>query len=482
MGVRRLGVVVGVAALASSLALVPIGAQAHPASSAPAIELLTAARTIAVDRFGGSPDLTITDAVYVGAPHQPFEIDAVRHHHSISLEQVRRHGKHVTPIRRITPTGKVTMGLGLPRFFVVTLADSAGRVVRTTRLAWCPAGGLDSQRIDPAGPAEPTYPGECGDKLTRAMVWGIDRGWANGIDVRLKAAPAVVPDGRYTLTITVARSYARQLRLLTASRSVHEAVVIKTETPVLANVRRASTSATAATRGWGKASAGLPDLISLPAHDLSIQRTTNGDKDFLDFAATIWNRGPGPFDIEGFRHNDHARMQARQFFTTPNGKTRSVKIGRFTFDNRTGQHHWDLSDVARYTLLGDHGNWVVRSNKQSFCMEPTDPINLIEPNADWVPNEGYRLCPTAQSLWLREALQVGWGDTYFQTIGCTAFNITSLPDGVYLLRTTANPFGHIHEVTRSNDSSYLKIRLGGTTGARTVTVLGPVSKAHASIW
>jgi hypothetical protein len=61
-----------------------------------------------------------------------------------------------------------------------------------------------------------------------------------------------------------------------------------------------------------------------------------------------------------------------------------------------------------------------------------------------------------------------------QEAGGQAFNITDLPNGTYLIRVTTNPRGKIHEVKRSNNSSYLKITLGGTPGARTVTTVGPV--------
>jgi hypothetical protein len=77
---------------------------------------------------------------------------------------------------------------------------------------------------------------------------------------------------------------------------------------------------------------------------------------------------------------------------------------------------------------------------------------------------------------LRETLPVGWGDTYYQSVAGQAFNVTGLANGTYYLQVRANPFGNIHEVTDANNTSYLEIRLGGTTGARTVTVVKPVKK------
>jgi hypothetical protein len=39
-----------------------------------------------------------------------------------------------------------------------------------------------------------------------------------------------------------------------------------------------------------------------------------------------------------------------------------------------------------------------------------------------------------------------------------------------------NPFGRILETTKANDTSWLKVRLGGTEGSRTVESLGVVHR------
>ena len=129
-------------------------------------------------------------------------------------------------------------------------------------------------------------------------------------------------------------------------------------------------------------------------------------------------------------------------------------------------------------MLSSAGTNLVRSQKQSFCLAPTDPVNLMRPGSLWNPSTiGLgSSCPTDQGLWLRETLPVGWGDTYYQSVAGQAFNITGLANGTYYLQVKVNPFGNIHEVSHANDASYLEIRLGGTAGARTVTVVKAVKK------
>jgi hypothetical protein len=219
---------------------------------------------------------------------------------------------------------------------------------------------------------------------------------------------------------------------------------------------------------------GLPDLAALPAHGLSVSHRAKSGSDFLNFGATIWNAGPGTFDVEGFRVGGRPTMHARQFIYRNGHSVRSMNIGKFEFDTRAGHQHWHLEDVARYDLLDANGKRVVLSHKQSFCLAPTDPVDLTAPGALWNP---YTIglqssCPTDQSIWLRETLPVGWGDTYVQRKAGQAFNITNVPNGRYQIRVATNPFGHIHETTRKNDQALVTVELGGTPGHRTVTRLG----------
>ena len=48
----------------------------------------------------------------------------------------------------------------------------------------------------------------------------------------------------------------------------------------------------------------LPDLLSTPAY--SMQTYSRRGHDYLGFAATEWNAGPGTLVVEGFRDQDDA--------------------------------------------------------------------------------------------------------------------------------------------------------------------------------
>jgi hypothetical protein len=248
--------------------------------------------------------------------------------------------------------------------------------------------------------------------------------------------------------------------------------------PSLARRIAAARAAAPANRGLAVpiSPGGLPDLAALPIRGLSVEHDADNGRDYVDFAATIWNRGPGQLDVEGFRHTDAPRMTATQFIYRFGRPVSSAVIGRFEFDTRLGHQHWHLEDFARYDLLSVDRTHLVHSSKQSFCLAPTDPINLTLPGALWQPDKIglFSACPSDQSIWLRETLPAGWGDTYIQSVAGQSFNITGLANGDYLLRVRTNPLHRILETTFANNTSLVKIRLGGTPGARTVQRLRTV--------
>jgi hypothetical protein len=212
-----------------------------------------------------------------------------------------------------------------------------------------------------------------------------------------------------------------------------------------------------------------PDLVALPAWDIRSER--QGPHDLLTFSATEWNAGPAPLDVEGFRTPGHDRMRAFEYFRDRRGRVVGRKpAGHLEFDSRHGHKHWHFEQFARYSLMRHRTHKVAASHKQSFCIAPTDLIDITLPGADWMtkPASLTTACGSPTSLWVREVLPTGWGDTYSQLVAGQAFNITHVPNGLYLLRVQVNPRGLLSEAERGNDSVFRRVRLGGHRGHRTV--------------
>jgi hypothetical protein len=215
----------------------------------------------------------------------------------------------------------------------------------------------------------------------------------------------------------------------------------------------------------------MPDLRSLPAFSIGLRHARATNRDYLQFAANVWNAGVSPLVVDGFRRQRGAVMDAFQyFFDTDGNQVGHAPAGTMQWDARDGHHHWHFTDFARYRLLDSSKRFVMRSHKEAFCLANTDAVDFTLPGANWNPDgtDLHTACGNNRSLAVREVLDSGSGDTYFQFVPGQSFNITSLPNGIYFVEIMANPARRLHESDLTNNVSYRKVRLGGTPGHRTV--------------
>ncbi len=224
----------------------------------------------------------------------------------------------------------------------------------------------------------------------------------------------------------------------------------------------------------------LPDIAAVPSSGITTRHSDVNDpvqdRDLLEFGATAWTGGNAPLDVEGFRSHGSPIMPAFQYFWR-NGKiVGRTRAGTMGFERGAGENHWHFEEFAQYRLLNSARAPAVRSEKVGFCIAPTDGIDLARPHAVWQPpaifsSEDFGgACGSQASLWVREMLPLGWGDTYLQQTEGEAFDITKLPNGTYYIQIVVNPEHKLFETNYRNDSSLRKVILGGTPGHRTVRV------------
>jgi len=473
--------------LATSAGLTAGAAGAQVA--APSIRLVTGSNSITVTRSPGRKAY-LGLSVYVAAVGGAFEIRATRpdYDHPVSVFQVADQGGSVTTIP--LPAWIDRDWQGLAKFVHVTVTDAAGHVIFDRYHPFCPGSG-DLARLSDDGPDVPTYPQSCGgNPFQLGAVWGIDDGWAaNAFGYSSDAIKG--PDGHYTATVSIAPKYQALFGVAPADASVSIDVTVKTSKHLVC--------APFCAAGSGRARAGrpndprlgsspstpssvpivtqpdpsiLPDLIALPAWGITVEHDNRSDRDFLDFGATIWDKGPSPMDIEGFRQPNQPMMDGWEYFYSNGLPVGRAQVGTMMYDPRPGHEHWHFEQFARYTLLDTNQQTIVRSRKTGFCLAPTDAIDLTVPNALWNP---YAIglstaCGGEGALWVREALPVGWGDTYYQSLPGQSFDITDLPNGTYFIRITANPAGQLFEGSTTNNTQVRRVVLGGRPGHRTVRV------------
>lgn len=474
---------VTVSALLSAGVLVAPSAAAAPSSS---LQLVTSSSSVTSYRYAQFGVLLDVGA-YVAAPHSTFEVRLHRKSYAdpiVATQIIDPDGK---AHKRTLPKGLVKDFSGLPGFMHISLTDASGKKVLDRTQEFCP--NDPPSRMRPNSVPLSKYPqsGCANNPFTLGSVWGIPAGW--GMDTESYTDPVQLPNGTYTATFNVTKTYQK---LFGISGRQHRVKMTVEDRPTAMSMARPNAERSPkpnATRPTGPARVPTwaePDLRSLPAWGISIaedsgsstgaasaRASTDPAKDYLRFGATIWNAGPAPLVVDGFRRSGTDTMDAYQFFLDSNGKQVGYKpAGTMQWDPRPGHMHWHFLEFARYQLLSAAKKVVVRSQKEGFCLADDDAIDYTVKNAVWQPYNTSLLtsCGTIGSISVREALDVGNGDTYVQQKPGQSFDVTGLPNGVYYIQVTANPQKLLSETGGAFSTSLRKVILGGSPGHRTVTV------------
>lgn len=369
---------------------------------------------------------------------------------------------------------------GLAEFAHLTVINGQGETVASQDVSFCP---YASVRLSDQSPLTSAYPFGCyaSNPFFRGTVWGIDMGWASALSgggyyygdgLRWKAR-----DDAYTVRVEIDPQWVDLLAIAPSDAAAEVDVsVVDRGAGSASNTQPAAPEAPASPAAAPFAStpivtepdpSTLPDFYALPAWNISVRRG------YLNFNSTEWNAGPGPMVVDGFRGDAESTMDAYQYFLRDGRPVGRALIGHLEYVG--GRHnHWHLDGFIRYSLLDANKNLVQISPKESWCLVPTDAIDLSIPNADWnaYAQDLGSSCNFYQpsSLWIREVVPVGWGDTYGQYYKWGGFDIRDLPNGKYYIRTEVNPGGSILEVTTANDTQDRLVRLRGKPGQRSVFV------------
>lgn len=445
------------------------------APGTPRLRLRAASPSVELLRYGSRNPVWLDLSVFLVSLDAPFELHIRRETYDdpIRIWQAfhRPSGLQLEEL----PAEILESWFGLRRFLRIELFDRSGTTLLRRRIVQACPSGWQVERIDSSGPFDPTYPDGCGaGPLALGAVWGIDQGW--GAVPSTSNASVRIRDGRYVARVTIMPEYQQLFGVAAADASVEVAVRIRTsagcdfceEAPdaLDTTARRALTPAPVTGDPDPDT---VADLVALPP--FGIGTSSRRGRDYLHFGANVWNRGPASLVVEGFRAAGEDRMDAYQYFLRDGEIVGRAPVGSFEFDHRDGHQHWHFLQFARYRLLDASQTHAVRSRKQSFCLAPTDGIDLTVPGAVWRPYDtGFSQCGWLNSIWIREVLPTGWGDTYIQSVPGQSFDITNLPNGSYWIEVQANPLGLLFDANPANDSELREVILGGRPGGRWVSV------------
>ncbi|GAB3447038.1 lysyl oxidase family protein [Actinophytocola sediminis] len=443
------------------------------AAGQPPLRLVAGSQTVTLHRYPGESVL-LDLGVHLVTGSSPFEIRVTRESYTEPIVATQIvHGR-----ARKLPDGLLTDFAGLPDFLHVTVTDAAGNVALETDQTFCP--NNDTARTRPDAPDTSPYPAYCSlNPFTLGSVWGVQAGWATSATDWYNGRVDLA-EGAYTAQISVAQRYRDLFGIpadqasVTIQVTVHAVDVSDPLSDPLSEAARSGAPQPNATRPAGAPSVPKgprPDLRALPAWEIDIAPAEG--RDYLRFAANVWNAGPSPLVLDGFRRTGEDIMDAYQYFYDADGnQVGYAPTGTMEWDAREGHHHWHFTDFASYRLLNATQSEVVRSQKEAFCLAATDAIDYTVPNANWNPynTDLHTACGSEGSLAVREVLDVGSGDTYLQYLPGQSFDITDLPNGTYYVQVIANPDHNLYETDLTNNMSLREVILAGSPGERTVTV------------
>ncbi|MBM7785402.1 lysyl oxidase family protein [Tenggerimyces flavus] len=489
--------IVAIAVATSAVAASMPGAFAQAAAK-PELSgrLVAAATSTTMERYADEDGNVWFDNPSIGSylianRNVPFELRTTRKSYKdpiVTKQLVRVNGKNVW---RTLPNSLIKNWNGLDAFARVTMTNAAGKKISDQTQTYCPNSSAyegGSVRYLPGAPDTSPYPnfGCYGNPFTLGMVYGVQKGWGSAVGQLGEELSDTkkVPDGVYTVKVSVEKKYRDALGISNDIATIKVTVKTTKEDPHgghLAKGKQGVAPKPAAKEPTGQGAVPRtgpkPDLRALPSFGIFAEGddpdTPEKERDTLGFGANVWNAGPSPLVVDGFRRPSEDIMDAYQYFYDANGKpTGYKKTGTMEWDPRESHHHWHFKDFAQYTLLKENKTEAVRSHKEAFCLAPTDAIDLLVKGANWQPGDRdlHTACGGKTALSIREVLDVGHGDTYTQARAGQAFDIQDLPNGVYFIKIEANPMKNLYESNLKNNVSLRKVILGGKPGARTVQV------------
>jgi hypothetical protein len=493
-----------VAGLAMTSALPTGMASAKTAPAGPVIKLVAAQNNVAVSQIdlgGGHKVVFLDPGVFVAAFGSQLRFDVQRASYAkpAKITEVISEPGHPA-VRRPLPDSAELGWMGLHQFLRMTVKNAAGKIMGNKLFRFCPD-SFSPQRTGPLSPTSQPFPNRClFNPFQRSSVWGIQRDW--GSDPFSKGFAFSGPEfalklGHYSVTVSITTPWRRILHVQAGAATATVGVDVVKSTCSSCDGRRATQAerAAGAAGATGKQlpsdpasvpvlkdppASDRPDLATVPSDEISTRHSNVNDpvqnRDLLQFNATVWTGGNATLDVEGFRSHGSPIMPAFQYFWHHGKIVGRARVGTMGFESGQNENHWHFEEFAQYRLLNSAKALAVPSKKVGFCIAPTDGIDLASPHSVWQPpiifsSEDFgNVCGSVTSLWVREMLPIGWGDTYVQQSEDEAFDITNLPNGTYYIQIIANPQHKIFETNYRNDSSLRKVIIGGTPGHRTVNV------------
>ena len=215
-----------------------------------------------------------------------------------------------------------------------------------------------------------------------------------------------------------------------------------------------------------------PNLVALPASELSVVIDSATSRPNLRFSTMSWNNGTGPLELgAGAIDLNQLTRKVYQRVYLNDGTFNDYLAGDFVYHPEHAHFHFEDYALYRLVPVNAPGASERQSAKTTFCVMDTNKM----PN---VPGPAFAVYATCGAE--IQGMSIGWADRYGAHLAGQSFDVTNSPDGDYDLIINIDPRLRILESNESDNSSCVRIRLN--VSSRSVQTLGScTSQAPVSV-
>lgn len=218
----------------------------------------------------------------------------------------------------------------------------------------------------------------------------------------------------------------------------------------------------------------LPDLqpmkgafppSSLLLYDCSIVKNDpdipNFDNITLRFSNGVANYGQGRLELfrgpeQVLDDGDKVAPALQRIYQDDNKTYREKNVGSFSFHSEGHHNHWHYENFASFEILDEQQNLIVKSAKQAFCL--VDVLRVTSRFGG--PETNYYLADVCEQSPV-SGISVGWADIYTANLPGQYIEITDIPNGIYWLRSIANPDG-VLDTVKGKTFTEIKVEIDKT--------------------
>jgi hypothetical protein len=188
----------------------------------------------------------------------------------------------------------------------------------------------------------------------------------------------------------------------------------------------------------------------------------------------IANVGEGPFELRYRMEGLATDQQLRQRVYSSDGSHTEFVVDSYEFHPAHAHFHYkNFGQAFLYRVRPDGSLDKVReSRKNGFCMIDVEntrfggdsdgrPYRGEAPRTYYFPRCNAPTERDAAGTYMVNGISPGWADVYNWFLADQYIEITGLPDGLYVVETTANPNRTVHETNLDDNTARTLLRLQG---------------------